>query len=163
MNFEEYQTQIEKFCVYPNVGPRGIVYPILGLIGETDEFLSKYHANPMRQADIYELGDMAFYIARCFSHLDFPIVSPAGYTAVPVMEFARFAMSLAEITKKIIRDNNEEKWVELEEALRVMYITWRNLCLLKAKATPESVMQANYDKLYDRMQRGVIKGDGDNR
>jgi NTP pyrophosphatase (non-canonical NTP hydrolase) len=39
---------------------------------------------------------------------------------------------------------------------------WAALCM-KAGVRPEDVILANKQKIYDRLNRGVIKGDGDNR
>lgn len=83
MNFEDfndYQYNIRKFCVYPGKDDSGIVpYPYFGLVGETGEVFEKVKkilrdkGGTVTYADTEditkELGDCLFYLARIAQHL----------------------------------------------------------------------------------------------
>jgi NTP pyrophosphatase (non-canonical NTP hydrolase) len=72
MDFLEYQTQVKKTAIYPNVG-NNIAYPVLGLNGEAGEVAEKvkklirdsegklddFH----REELVKELGDVLWYVA----------------------------------------------------------------------------------------------------
>jgi NTP pyrophosphatase (non-canonical NTP hydrolase) len=109
MDFKEYQQASRKTVIYPNPGSN-IVYPALGLCGETGE--------------------------------------------------------VAEKIKKVIRDGDgvvsDEKKEELKKELGDVLWYVEQLSS-ELKLDLDDVAQSNIDKLYSRMDRGVLKGDGDNR
>jgi NTP pyrophosphatase (non-canonical NTP hydrolase) len=68
--------------------------------------------------------------------------------------------------KKVIRDSNgkltEEAKIKIKD--EVSDVCWYIARLLdELECTFEDALQYNADKLLDRLNRGVIKGDGDNR
>lgn len=71
MNFKEYQQVVEATAVYPKVG-ENIIYPVLGLCGESGEIAEKvkkvlrdnsgeFNNNIITEL-IKELGDVLWYI-----------------------------------------------------------------------------------------------------
>jgi NTP pyrophosphatase (non-canonical NTP hydrolase) len=109
MDFNEYQQLARQTAVYPDIG-NNIVYPTLGLAGETGEFVEKI--------------------------------------------------------KKMIRDDDGTLTPERKEALvkELGDVLWyvSNICC-EAKISLDHVASINIEKLQSRYQRGVVKGDGDNR
>ncbi|MEL6403698.1 MAG: nucleoside triphosphate pyrophosphohydrolase family protein [Chloroflexota bacterium] len=90
---------------------------------------------------------------------DNPIVYP---TLGLVNEAGEFAGKI----KKIFRDRNGEITDADRDALKgelgdvLWYLT--QICT-NLDLTLEEVAEANLDKLFSRLERGVIKGEGDNR
>lgn len=96
----------------------------------------------------------------------------AGYPAIghriiyPTLGLANEAGEVAGKIKKVFRDQDGQISVETREALKaelgdvLWYIaqvaTELNLSL-------DEVAEHNIEKLYSRLERGKIKGDGDNR
>ena len=72
MTFNDYQEETNKTAIYPDKG-NNVVYPILGLAGETGEVADKvkkvYRDNqgafsPEKKAEIAkEIGDVLWYVA----------------------------------------------------------------------------------------------------
>lgn len=77
MTFKEYQNFVENMKVYPS--EHKIVYPALGLAGESGEYCEKI--KKMLRGDsildkelcIKELGDILFYISASASDLGYSI------------------------------------------------------------------------------------------
>lgn len=68
--------------------------------------------------------------------------------------------------KKVIRDNGGKLTDEAKAKIKdeVSDVCWYVARLLsELDCTFEDALQHNADKLLDRLNRGVIKGDGDNR
>lgn len=86
MDFDDYQTEVSKTAVYPNVGDN-LVYPALGLCGESGEVAEKVKKlirdkggvldGETRLALKKELGDVLWYHARLCSELGFTMESVA--------------------------------------------------------------------------------------
>jgi len=78
MDFNEYQKLAKKTAVYPVVG-QGIVYPALGLAGESGEIMNKIKKifrddsgvlTDSRKKEISkELGDILWYVAQVSTEL----------------------------------------------------------------------------------------------
>ena len=78
MNFNEYQAQAKQTAVYPRIGS-DVVYPTLGLCGETGEFAEKVKKSfrddggiitEARKAEmVKELSDILWYLSACASEL----------------------------------------------------------------------------------------------
>jgi len=72
MDFSEYQKQVQKTAIYPNVG-NNIAYPVLGLNGEAGEVAEKVKKlirdcdgkldDTHREELVKELGDVLWYVA----------------------------------------------------------------------------------------------------
>lgn len=76
------------------------------------------------------------------------------------------AGEVAEKIKKMLRDDDgklsEEKRGEVKKELGDVMWYLSQMCRL-CDTTMEEVAQMNIDKLYSRMERGKLKGSGDNR
>lgn len=78
MNLNEYQELVRKTSIYPELD-RNLMYPVLGLCGETGEIANKVKktirdnggilTQTMRQDLIDELGDVLWYVANVASEL----------------------------------------------------------------------------------------------
>jgi len=79
MEFNEYQNLAHKTSQCPMIG-KNFVYPVLGLAGETGEFVNKIKkifrddggniTESRKQEIIKELGDLLWYIAECSTQLN---------------------------------------------------------------------------------------------
>ena len=78
MEFSDYQREARKTATYPVIG-HGIIYPALGLAGETGEVLDKIkkifrdHGGVVqnhKQDLIAELGDVLWYLSTLCDELD---------------------------------------------------------------------------------------------
>jgi len=96
----------------------------------------------------------------------------AGYPAIghaviyPTLGLVNEAGEVAGKIKKVFRDKNGEISIETREALKAELgdVLWylAQVCT-ELDLTLAEVASANITKLYDRLERGKIKGDGDNR
>lgn len=92
-------------------------------------------------------------------HTDHPIV-------YPTLGLANEAGEVAGKIKKIFRDKQGQISAEDREALKqelgdvLWYLT--QICT-ELNLTLEEVAEANITKLFSRLERGKIRGDGDNR
>jgi NTP pyrophosphatase (non-canonical NTP hydrolase) len=96
----------------------------------------------------------------------------AGYPAIghaviyPTLGLVNEAGEVAGKIKKVFRDKGGEISPETREALKAELgdVLWylAQVCT-ELDLSLEDVAQANITKLYDRLERGKIKGDGDNR
>ncbi len=70
MNFDEYQLESRQTAVYPDAGKQNIIYPLLGLVGETGEVVEKIKKHirdgtSLNKDDLrYELGDILWYLSQ---------------------------------------------------------------------------------------------------
>lgn len=154
MTLTDYQTEAKKTAMYP----QNQNYPILGLINEIGEFVEK-HCD-----DIDEAGDILWYIANIAS--DYGIeLTDAEYDAVNVEHIDYdelggmivYTGEIAGMLKKFIRD---QKPIDLE---RLKICLYGIIASLSDFCDINKAMGRNVEKLRDRMNRGVIKGDGDKR
>ena len=84
----------------------------------------------------------------------------------PTLGLVNEAGEVAGKIKKVFRDKNGEIGPETLEALKAELgdVLWyiAQVCT-ELDLNLDEVADANITKLYDRMERGRIKGDGDNR
>jgi NTP pyrophosphatase (non-canonical NTP hydrolase) len=74
MNFNEYQAETDKTALFPRENGMDILYPVLGLCGESGEVAEKVKkifrdsngviTEEVRQAIKKELGDVMWYISQ---------------------------------------------------------------------------------------------------
>lgn len=84
----------------------------------------------------------------------------------PSLGLAGEAGEVAEKIKKVLRDKNGQIDAESRETLKKELgdVLWYVAQLsTELELELEEVAQNNLDKLFNRMDRGVIGGDGDNR
>lgn len=86
MTPNDYQREIERFCIYPrkmNPDSDIVIYPLLGLAGEVGELMELYK-KAIRDNDgqisneafgkiKLEAGDVLFYLSRVLSHVNLTI------------------------------------------------------------------------------------------
>lgn len=88
------------------------------------------------------------------------------YIVYPTLGLVNEAGEFAGKIKKIFRDKNGEFSPETKEALKgelgdvLWYLT--QICT-NLGFSLEDVAESNLDKLFSRLERGKIQGDGDNR
>lgn len=88
MNFKEYQEESRKTAIYPNIG-HNLVYPTLGLAGESGEVAEKMKkvirdndgiVSPEKKEEIKkELGDVLWYVAQIASELGLSLSDVASF------------------------------------------------------------------------------------
>jgi NTP pyrophosphatase (non-canonical NTP hydrolase) len=96
----------------------------------------------------------------------------AGYPAIghpviyPTLGLVNEAGEVAGKIKKVFRDKGGEISAETRDALKAELgdVLWyiAQVCT-ELNITLDDVAEHNIAKLYDRLERGKIKGDGDNR
>ena len=79
MDFQEYQTKSRTTAIYPNQG-KNIMYPVLGLCGETGEIAEKVKKiirdksgvpnDTDKEAIAKEIGDVLWYLAQLSTELE---------------------------------------------------------------------------------------------
>lgn len=96
----------------------------------------------------------------------------AGYPAIghpviyPTLGLVNEAGEVAGKIKKVFRDKGGEISAETREALKAELgdVLWYIAQVaIELDLSLDDIAEANIDKLYDRLERGKIKGEGDNR
>ena len=188
MNLFQYQEAAKSTAIYPP--SKNMLYPALGLIGECGEVAEKVKkiirddngeiTDNRKLAIMKELGDCCWYIANicCDTSLslgmiyqsrDRAIELSTGQLNLPKLVFLlnSRATSIAQILEIWYyehdgQQNQSGRFIALSE-----WISYILICIeLIAKQcdfTLREVYTANIEKLLDRKNRGVIKGEGDAR
>ena len=159
-----YQNQAMTLAVYHK--ERAIAYPCLGLVEEVGELLACEIAD--HDALIKEMGDVMWYASALCSDLGIKLneawANPKVQMIPDTEALYQNAFKCAGRVKKILRGdaNREEKVLEVRGLVGDLV---RRIEVLAAKydSSLEEVCETNLDKLFDRKDRGVLKGDGDNR
>lgn len=99
---------------------------------------------------------------------DYP--SMGGNLIYPALGLAGEAGEAADKIKKLWRNNNQTKGLELEIkdrhqlALELGDVLWYiNALAYELGIGLADIAELNLEKLHDRVKRGVVKGEGDNR
>jgi hypothetical protein len=172
MNLQEYQLKSRETAIYPGAG-NNIVYPTLGLCGEMGELhrVIKFEESTPRLFS--ELSDYFWYLAQIYTELglvladDFPGSRHAEDDIYEMAELlAIHTNGVAEIVKKIIRDNNsiisQDRKDKLQEQLRIICHCLRDM-IEDAEFKLEDILDYNIEKLFGRKERGTLHGSGENR
>lgn len=87
MNFDKYQVEARKTAIYPKIGVKGLMYPVLGLCGEAGEVAEKVKKLQRdkngkmsledRQEIKKELGDVLWYVAAIANQLNLSLSKTA--------------------------------------------------------------------------------------
>lgn len=79
--------------------------------------------------------------------------------------FFALAEETGEFLGKIAKEHRGDRYIPKEEKLKELGdILWQlNACCIQMGSTLEEVAEMNLAKLEDRAERGVLKGEGDNR
>lgn len=183
-SLDEYQKLAMVTAMYPP--ERAMEYVLFGLIGEIGEFcsiLSSSKTESLRS----ELGDVFWYLAACYK--EFGIEFDEKNLYVDVLEYRKYIVKTVELYntgqkgidalqrtlielcgnmannyKKVIRGDEKslKKLLEVSRCIRLTLTTFAIYCAAK-EIDLFDVLNENLEKLYDRMDRNVIKGSGDNR
>ena len=180
LQLNKYQSGAVSTAIYPGK----LVYPTLGLCGEVGELIA-YVRMEHDQCDSgneldnirKELGDVLWYVANIAEDMDTRLSEIMGRENFQeysgpwdfddvISELPVHAGVVAESVKKAIRDDDGAvsytRGKNILTALRFLVIWLERLCS-NYEITLEECAQLNLDKLRSRAERGVLKGDGDNR
>lgn len=178
MEFSTYVQMTRETAVYPESYERD--YVIHGLVDEIGELLETVESAPSGQPVTgaehteqicKEMGDCTWYLARLVDHFDFDLsdVRPPNYSR---REFDRgkslvkdnliLAARINGHQKKSVRDD-ADKEDEIKSAVWRIYKNFHAAVHHFGLYDLNVVLETNLNKLFDRKDRDVIKGDGDER
>jgi NTP pyrophosphatase (non-canonical NTP hydrolase) len=188
MDFETYIEKTRETAVYPEDYERD--YIIHGLVNEIGELLEKVedpnldkdqvpvkysHSSPKHVEEMAdELGDAMWYLARIFDHFDFDVSvgwlkAKAHQDSISHEEGQKLvkeafvqASKINGHQKKSVRDDVDKKDLIRADVFGI-YKKLSKASHHLGVFNLEVVMNRNLDKLFDRKERGKLKGDGDNR
>lgn len=157
---------------------RDIAVMGLGLPGESGEVLEALMPQIEGSASsldrnnlLKELGDTIYYWARICRAFDIPAELVWGPqeepppllegTPILLLRLAMGSARVAEHLKKYIRDNNCNRET-LAQALAQTAKSWRDLCV-DQEFSLEEVLATNKKKIEGRLERGTLRGSGNDR
>lgn len=177
MNFKEYQIESRKTAIYPGLD-KDISYPLMGLCGEGGELCNKFKkvvrdnkgvlSQDRIDGIIGELGDFCWYLFQLYSELKIDFQD--NYTEVSIDQTKIKSIQHTLVaTHCCISDiaiyclsSNKTLTSELTDKANTLITLIKEVCKI-VHTTIEDVMDYNIKKLKDRLDRNVIRGDGDNR
>ena len=163
MNLDEYQAAADTTAMHPNKG-NNIFYPVLGLIGEFGEVTEAIMKGSPDKDILLELSDTLWYLSTICTELKIKLTDVAGSTEVD--HPTHILGQIAEITKKLMRDDNSvisQRHVDLLKPLLAKMFFRIKTTIEMNDSTIEEVCDINIKKLADRKARNKIQGSGDNR
>jgi len=188
MNSREFQNIARTTAVYLEKPSNAMIYPLLGLVGECGEVAEKIK-KLLRDCDgqmteersssiLAELGDCCWYVANVCS--DANIDLQLMYDMRGSFKYAAKSMNIVQLTLHMNIIASEiarvlaERYYDCDghNKYRDLHSIHNNIskiliCIEELSKRLSSgladVYEANINKLLDRKNRGVIKGDGDNR
>lgn len=173
--FSEYEKLAEVTCTYPD--SLMVVCVTLGLCGETGEMFEKIQVEQENDEELKkEAGDILWYLAMIHKKMGLPEVNEwleiTDLTTDALFDPIVSMGKIAEQVKKHIRDNwdGNPPIVLSDSRKEVIFEEWKKVLkavtYIVAKTTGTSIKEVaamNINKLYDRMERNKIHGEGDNR
>lgn len=184
MNFKDYQEQASKTALYKK--ETALEYTILGLVNEAGEVADAYKqilkAGQNSQSALNlakESGDCLWYLSQVVRELGLEIdvelsaltekyadsVNDETSLQIAILSLVFESGEVAGIYKKVLRgdksldDSNKAKILN-----RCNDVLWSLYLIVKWVGYDlNTIAEMNIAKLNDRLNRGVIKGDGDNR
>lgn len=182
--FSDYAQLAQRTAVFPDGQALG--YLGLGVADEVGELNEKVYALQNRSEItldglVGEVGDVYWYIANLAARLglteelrlsasngEYEGYRPSFHDAVwahdRVQESVMVdAAHLAGLLKKTIRGDEADKRPEIKSTLLSMLDDLDMILSALQLPSPVEVAKANLRKLFDRKDRGVLKGDGDQR
>jgi NTP pyrophosphatase (non-canonical NTP hydrolase) len=110
------------------------------------------------------LMDFSEYQAKSRKTAGYPVI---GHGVIyPVLGLVNEAGEVAGKIKKVFRDKDGQISEETRQALKAELgdVLWYLAQVATELGLPlDEIAEANLTKLYDRLERGKIRGDGDNR
>ncbi len=187
MDFSYYQEEAIKTAIYTNRG-NNLIYPMMGLIGEGGELAGKIakmlrdddsKMTPERREAIRgEIGDMLWFVANICAELKldlgnlFLLASNAHKNYYGNHDIYQLILKLQQqISHMCIlveqnlyesTDNKSKILDPLGTDITMLLILIDEICVACALDMSRAA-QCNLEKLRSRQERGVLKGDGDNR
>lgn len=176
MRLKDYTEKARLTAIYPK--ERGREYVIFGLIDELGEVSEKLDLERPDDEIIKELGDVMWYVASTIEEFGFQEVFELFEQSRKMnvtknnaeKEMGKIALQhgakLAGRMKKIMRDDDQ---LYTKEKVDEIYLILRSILkaviiiVNKMGLNFTDIFQRNIDKLYDRQERGMLQGDGDNR
>lgn len=171
-----YQKEALRTAFYPNFG-NNILYPIVALFEEVGELCEKLEIVKYEDLDqkatkerhleiIKELGDILWYSAMVYHELGEEFSFKLEKTFMTPFKLFLKTSKIAGIIKKSQRDNNgeltDEKRKELLELLDFVLSFVHNVAY-QIDFNIREVCSMNIEKIDDRIKRGTLSGEGDNR
>jgi NTP pyrophosphatase (non-canonical NTP hydrolase) len=167
MELNEYIKWSLSIAVYPS--DLGIAYCGIGLVDETIECLDKIVQGAEPEEIKSELGDVLWYMARCFDELGYDMVTEIQSTELPKTQditdiHSDFLVETGKYLgkcKKLLRGDGVTPEVMLP-FLKSAYAYYL-LILAANDLYLDQVLEYNYNKLEGRRANGTIQGSGDHR
>ena len=167
MILETYQEQAATTAVYPE--QHEYSYPALGACNEVGEFCEKLLPPRASVPELIdELGDVMWYAAQTATDFGLSLYVcyfKAGHpNDAPDFAMLFASCRLAGRVKKILRgDDIEDKIDEITLEIGRIVRAVEDIATHHLDSSLDEVCERNLDKLFDRQERGVLKGDGDTR
>ena len=179
-SFTEYQRLATATAIFPT--DIALQYCTLGLCGESGEVAEKIRKLTLHE-DSYvqlkrELGDVMWYFSQLcrILSLDIEDIISRGVQERQIdhsdrlsdcsLDLCSSCGSVAETVKKIIRDNNgeinDDRKKKIDSSLVLVIKNMMSICH-NINTELLEVCAMNIKKLYDRKDRNVLNGSGDNR
>lgn len=171
MNFAEYREFTPTTALYPETGTGSklaLSYVGLGLSSEVAELCITFQTME-REAIIKELGDVCWYFSQLLNELN--LSTPNRQS---MYGFGRYfdylALTLNLNSNAGLVAGKIKKWLRGDKGVlsiddSILVSIYNNIVAYchTVDTNLDEVLQVNYEKLTGRKERGVIKGDGDNR
>lgn len=170
---------------YPTMG-------LVGEIGEMIDKITRLHVPSNKTEITKEIGDCLWYLVNTiedvkmscsiidiledvtdqrgsttdsFTQLGTKLIAPKDARSV-FIRLLVYSGRIAEIAKKTLRDTSgvipTNKYSELRHSLGEILLCLFDICT-QWNINMDDVAQINIDKLFDRRNRGVLSGSGDDR
>lgn len=150
-----YDAIWERASVQVSPGMAGRLYVTLGFVGEAGEWSAD-------RRDEKEAGDLLWYASQVLSEWGLPLGLP---TATTERRWATHARDVAiELPFHALNWALQTSQAESDKLAKIYAVVGRMLASIQAAGFDlEALADANYAKLSDRQNRGVLHGDGSNR
>ncbi len=172
IDYITYQEQAWKTALYPQAGQGFLTYPVLLLVGEVAEFISRAEESgpdPVIQTQKLqkELGDILWALAAAATELGIPLstwfVACGSGVENPLPSLQQAAGHLAGLVSKEFRDGlYADRQTRVQPLGQQIAAACQSLCDHFGWDLAQ-VMHLNIAKLKDRQSRGVLQGEGDER
>lgn len=175
MNWKEYQENCKKTLCYTSYKEM-IACSALEILDEVTEFLEHYYGENDERLLHLELGDILYPVAILTDYYN--VVPEAIAEPFQVIKYSiggdfientvYCAGKIAGIIKKVIRDGNyildetNGRKSKFQYYLDSLFTLILDYCSY-SKLNFSDILNMNIEKLFDRKERGVLQGDGDER
>lgn len=162
---DAYQTRAVTLAAYPS--KYEIAYTALGIIDEIGELL-RTDVEADNDTILSEMGDVCWYCAALSYDLGLTLSSCYDNAKIQMISDMQALFEngtrLCGRVKKILRGDKDRDG-KLKEVQGYIGDILRRIEVLaiQRESSLEGVCQKNLDKLFDRKDRGVLKGDGNDR